>query len=417
MSIKSLVQPKFASLLTSDSLLEWRRRRSERRRRKSGDSHTVTWFHRADDPYSYLLAQALSKLQNQYRIDLVCKVVSPTPDNMMPHPGLWLRYGMADCSAVAAHYGLEFPVVAESPSKAAVDIAHGRLHSASNTEQFIERVVEDGLSLWAGNAPEPSHSPPADGRMEAAREELRSLGHYGTGMLHYGGEWYWGIDRLPFLERRLEGLGLGSGSAIQRVPAPCERRVGSQIEFYFSFRSPYSYLAAERIAELSTQLGVELLLKPVLPMVMRGLPVPRSKRMYIVLDAKRAATDNGLPFGRICDPVGSGVERTIAVFLRAEDKAVPFLLSAMRGIWSEGIDVASDRGLRLVAERAGISWDLARRALTDQRWREVAANNREALLGHGLWGVPTFVSGDFKAWGQDRLWLLKRAFETAQGGE
>ena len=250
----------------------------------------------------------------------------------MPHPDLWAGYAVEDASSIAKHYRFEFPSRAKTPSQAAVDSAHARLHSASGAEQFIERVLEDGALLWAGKGPEFTAPEATEIWLDAARQDLQARGHYASGMLHYEGEWYWGIDRLQFLERRLEKLGLGSGSALSRVPSPTLRKVGSQIDFYFSFRSPYSYLATERVTELADKLGVDLNLKPVLPMVMRGLPVPRSKRMYIVLDAKRAATESGLPFGRICDPVGSGVERTIAVLLRAEDNAVPFLLSAMRGI-------------------------------------------------------------------------------------
>ena len=50
-------------------------------------------------------------------------------------------------------------------------------------------------------------------------------------------------------------------------------------------------------------------LRPVLPMVMRGLPVPREKQLYIVLDTKREAEDAGVAFGRMLNrytdtPVG-----------------------------------------------------------------------------------------------------------------
>ena len=38
---------------------------------------------------------------------------------------------------------------------------------------------------------------------EAGRREREALGHYLGGTLYYAGEWYWGIDRLPYLEERL----------------------------------------------------------------------------------------------------------------------------------------------------------------------------------------------------------------------
>jgi len=48
-------------------------------------------------------------------------------------------------------------------------------------------------------------------------------------------------------------------------------------------------------------------------------------------------------------------------------------------------------------------------ALGDPSWREVAQANREDMLEHGLWGVPSFRVDDNPArWGQDRLWQVER---------
>lgn len=44
-------------------------------------------------------------------------------------------------------------------------------------------------------------------------------------------------------------------------------------------------------------------------MIMRGLPVPRAKRLYIVRNTKREAEALGLPFGPIADPVGGPTAR------------------------------------------------------------------------------------------------------------
>ena len=81
----------------------------------------------------------------------------------------------------------------------------------------------------------------------------------------------------------------------------------------------------------------------------------------------------------------------------------------MQGVWSEGIDAGSDRGLRRIAERAGLSWDDARLALDDDDWRQVAEANRAAMFALGLWGVPSFRVRDLAVWGQDRLWAVQQA--------
>ncbi len=42
------------------------------------------------------------------------------------------------------------------------------------------------------------------------REQQRRQGHYASAMLHYAGEWYWGVDRLGHLAERLSDLKLGT---------------------------------------------------------------------------------------------------------------------------------------------------------------------------------------------------------------
>ena len=69
------------------------------------------------------------------------------------------------------------------------------------------------------------------------------------------------------------------------------------LEFFFSFRSPYSYLAAPRAFALPERFDVDVLFRGVIPMAMRGQSVPRAKRLHTLRDVKREATRLGMPFG------------------------------------------------------------------------------------------------------------------------
>ena len=151
------------------------------------------------------------------------------------------------------------------------------------------------------------------------------------GVLGYDGEHYWGVDRLPFLVDRLvaEGAGeardddapkspisgetfssesLGSGVRVHPSVAPLRVVDGrARIDAFVSFRSPYSYLALHRLEELVARFPLDVRLRFVMPMVARGIPVPKQKVRYIAKDAKREADRLGVPFGRILDPLGDGV--------------------------------------------------------------------------------------------------------------
>jgi len=76
-------------------------------------------------------------------------------------------------------------------------------------------------------------------------------------------------------------------------------------------------------------------------------------------------------------------------------------------VWARGIDAGSDRGLRKIVERAGLTWSEARERLGNETWRAEAEQNRQEMSALGLWGVPSFRVGSVSAWGQDRLWVIQ----------
>ena len=185
------------------------------------------------------------------------------------------------------------------------------------------------------------------------------------------------------------------------------------LELFISFRSPYSYLSLAPVYAIADAFGLVLRIRPVLPMVMRGLKVPRQKLIYIVKDAAREAERRGAGFGKIVDPVGAGAERCLAVFdyAESENRGREFSLNAAEAIWCQAVDVASDRGMRTVTDRTGLSWSGAKAAMESDNWREAVDENRKSMMESGAWGVPTLRLGDFVVWGQDRDWLLVRHLE------
>jgi 2-hydroxychromene-2-carboxylate isomerase len=192
--------------------------------------------------------------------------------------------------------------------------------------------------------------------------------------------------------------------------------VSARLDFFYSFRSPYSYLAAPRAFELPDRFDVSLTFRGVIPMAMRGEAVPRAKRLHTLRDAAREARRLGMPFGRIHDPIGRGALRCLAVSEHAVDvgRVREFVLAAGRAIWSEAVDVSDDSGLRLVCERAGLSWDACAAALENGELLERVQASTDELVGLGHWGVPVFVFGGELFWGQDRIDDLERTLRRAR---
>ena len=434
MSLKKQLRSWLVRFLCSEKLLRIRRRGHEFRRSIRGRPHVVSVFLELDDPYSYLLCNYLPELASHYDIELKLYLTEAITGALRPAPELYPEYALSDCRRLARELGIPFLDKGASPP-----VEHRRslldaLAARESQEDFNTELLEAINAYWRGDsaavasrAEEASDNVSAEGMLARNQQLLERLGHYNTAMLHYGGEWYWGVDRLHYLVQRLDELGaatepglaprIASIRQVMTVDLPVRPPATAQelppLELFFSYRSPYSYLAINRIAAIADAFGVELVLRSVLPMVMRGMQVPRAKMIYIVLDASREARRLGIPFGKAADPVGDGIKRCMAVYRYAvsERKGLDFVVNATRAIWSKGIDVASDDGMRKVTAKTGLFWPEVVEAMQNENWADEVHDNRASMMASGSWGVPSVRIGDWISWGQDRDWLVARHLE------
>lgn len=431
MSTRNRLRSKLLNLYVSDGARRRSRAWHETRRKLTGGGHVVTVFLQLDDPYSYLLSHYLPALEEHYDIELCIRLSQGLGGEYHPAPELLAEYAVTDCARIALELGVPFLDKGGAPPAK----YRGALRDALATPAAIKPGgIRSAIEhYWRGD--EAAVAQLADGAEHGAsdavvaesRRELDRLGHYNSAMLYYGGEWYWGIDRLPYLLERLDEQDLRyfeAGSpqlaSIRQVMhvdlpvmPPDAARDLPPLDLFYSFRSPYSHLAVRRADELADAFGMRLMLRPVLPMLMRGIAVPRKKLRYILRDTAREAERLGVPFGNCVDPLGEGVERCHAVFEYAlsEKRGREFLQNASDLIWSGGVDAATDEGMRKITAKTGLFWPEVKQALESDDWREAEAENRQLMLSLGTWGVPTLCVGDYAVWGQDRIWLLARHLE------
>ena len=401
------------------------------RRRVTFARPVIDYFHQADDPYSILMAQLLAPLAERYGVTIRAWLVSPPDYSAAPEADRLKTYALRDAPRVAAQYGLTFPPLDRPLDPFSVVRLTRVLAAKVGGGGFADAAVRGSAALVARDDTALDALAMADPETTAAAiaagdaERLR-LGHYLGAMLNFEGEWYWGVDRLNHLEERLARIGRDRRRGEPMLAPYRDMRLGPVpagqpviIEAWFSFRSPYSWIAFPRLRALARHYGATLRLRYILPMVMRGLPVPPMKTMYITLDTKREAERVGLPYGTIIDPVGKGAERCLAVLHKAValGKGEDFAELGMRAAFADGIAVATKPGLYDVARRAGLSDAETMAGLADEGWRLTAAENRAALFEAGLWGAPTYrVNGGPAHWGQDRLWALEEDVIRAMGG-
>ncbi len=450
MSLRSFLSHRISSVVLSERRLEARRTRLEAKRIRAGAAHRVEFFHQLDDPYSHLLAEGLLQLVEQFEVEVATWLVRPPDDWAAPERSRLRQYSLLDATRLAAKANVAIGF-AKDPSQVDVESALSQLVAGfprpdgPGGHKALELAVDLGRQLWRpddgssqgdmNQRDEPTahdlgrdHTNGSDAvekAIDVGTRRRSALGHYLGGTCWYAGEWTWGLDRLHYLQDRLVELGAErtdaatqSSRSIHAPPLllsePIDREAARRtklpdLHFFLSFRSPYTSIVIDRAGELADAFGVTLRLRFVLPMVMRGLPVHRSKRRYILLDTAREARRLGVPFGPVADPLGKPVERGYSLLPWAIDRGRgrEYCSSFLRLVWSEAVDAGSQSGLRRIVENAGLDWTEAQGHVDDDAWRSTAEANREELFELGLWGVPSFRVGSLATWGQDRLWVLE----------
>ncbi len=425
MGIRAAVKNRVTRSLFSIERRNNNRRKAERKRQASGAPHTIEYFHEVGDPYAHLMVQLLPEFCQRYEVELTVHLVPPPPDWAAPDRERLETYSRLDAARIAKRAGLRFTDPGTQPTQDQLRIANAQLLAANEQGTFLDKAEQIGEQLWQGGLTD-GRAPGTDieAALEAAGTRRDELGHYLGATLYYAGEWYWGPDRLHYLEQRLRELGatkIDAGEALIYPPADAPSGntghapdAAPELHWYLSLRSPYTAIVGERVKALAEAYGATLKLRYVLPMVMRGMKVPRKKGFYIMSDVMREAERRGIPFGNAVDPVGEPVERGCAILEEAiqRGKGFEFAQSFLTGVWAEGLDAGTDRGLKKIVERVGLSWSEMKPLIGTDGWRPVAEANREEMFKYEIWGVPSFRVGEVAVWGQDRLWVIEDALKA-----
>ncbi|MEC8620255.1 MAG: DsbA family protein [Pseudomonadota bacterium] len=434
MRLSTRIRSSIMRLLASDFVLQRRRTKGRKKREAQGLDPVIYYFHQVDDPYSFIMAQQLTRFAEISSVQIKPFLVSDPAPVFKGDAKRFDDWTIADAASIAPFFGqaLPMPSGAESPmrpSDAAREAAEAALSPILDAKisTFTAEAHRIGLALWQQDplpAPGPQQKAQAKTCVAAADKLRKSLGHFQGGTLYFDGEWYWGVDRLPLLLARLKEEGHSRASVddfdIYEAggvdPLTINAAVSADImlEYFPSLRSPYTAVGHASVEAMVERSKVELHLRPVMPMLMRGVTAPRQKQQFIMADSVREARAKNVAFGNFVDPFGEPVRRGFALFpgAQAQGKGLAFIGAYLSAAFAEGIDIDSKRGLQQVVTNAGLDWQTTVDHPDNTNWKSLLDTNVNAMLGAGLWGVPSFrVSSpgepDFCCWGQDRIWRVE----------
>ncbi len=213
-----------------------------------------------------------------------------------------------------------------------------------------------------------------------------------------------------------------------------ENFVTLEVDVFWSFRSPYSYLATPRMVALQKEWNLSFRIRPVYPIAVRldGFFKAANPMWlpYLVRDVMREAQRHEIPFmwprpdpivmdfttGEVAkeQPYIRRLTR-LGVAAVERKRGLPFIFEVATTLyggrvqnWHEGPHLAE------AATRAGLELGELDGAITSEtdRFEAVITANEAAHKAAGHWGVPTFAFEGEPFFGQDRidalLWRLRQ---------
>ena len=199
------------------------------------------------------------------------------------------------------------------------------------------------------------------------------------------------------------------------------------VDVFWSFRSPYSYLATPQLLSVEAEYDLQIGFRPVRPLAVRDpgffARVDPRWPLYAFNDVARLAEMQGLP---IAPPRPDPIVQDLATRRIAPEQpyigrvtrlgqaaaelgaGLRFANAVASRIWGGTPDWHLDGPMQAAAAEAGVDWgaiDGAERQRPEELDAAIAANeSAQDVSGH--WGVPLMVFEGEPFFGQDRIAAL-----------
>lgn len=352
------------------------------------------------------MLEALIAFQESYDVDIVPYLVSSPDPTYVRDVRAYYQFSLQDAQVQARYYGMSVPE--RRPTGPQINTVLQELHERPKSADWLRYAHHLGDALFRGNVITETYRN-VEG-LEPNAQLLHQLGNYRGGTAFAHGAWHFGVDRIRRIEREYERLGLGEGMTLQPRPHELPRIEGDTLYFYFSFRSPFSYIALPRVLTLAATHNLKLETLAVFTPEDERRPAPLRMQLALLLDAAREGRSAHVHFGRVNALSREVHEALTAVFYALTDdpeRQRRFLHAAMRAVWSRGVDFSQPDAWSRIEAEAKLDPEERIRFSEDRSWLNDARSHGEYLRNEGYLDVPAFRISDTLYWGYDRLTQLE----------
>ena len=179
-----------------------------------------------------------------------------------------------------------------------------------------------------------------------------------------------------------------------------------EIDFYFDFISPYSYLAHQKIKSIK---NVKFNYKPVLVgglHNLQGITAPafiKPKLKHMISDCDLIANKNKSNFiWNSKFPINSLSIMRGYLFINAENREL-YMNVMFDAYWKDNLDISNEKILKNLLEKCKINSIKFFDGIKDLKIKDELKSITQEAHDKGIFGAPTFVVNNKIFWGQDRL--------------
>jgi 2-hydroxychromene-2-carboxylate isomerase len=179
-----------------------------------------------------------------------------------------------------------------------------------------------------------------------------------------------------------------------------------EIDFYFDFISPYSYLAHLKIKKTK---NINFNYKPVLVgglHNLQGITAPafiKPKLKHMISDCDLISKKNSFNFiWNSKFPINSLNIMRGYFFVNNESKNL-YLSVMFNAYWKDNLDISNQEILKSLLEKCKIDSNIFFNGIKDLKIKEELKKVTQDAHDKEIFGVPTFVVNNKIFWGQDRL--------------
>ncbi len=196
----------------------------------------------------------------------------------------------------------------------------------------------------------------------------------------------------------------------------------TQVDYYFTPQSPWTYLGHARFAALVEAAGATVRVRPidfgaVFP-VSGGLPLGKrapQRQAYRLVEMERFSKqlDVELNLKPKFFPVSSDDAARLIIAVDMQDgaeAAMRLCAAVFAAVWVQERNIADPAVLEALVVECGLPAKRAEQSHSQAVQERYEADTQEAI-GAGVFGAPSYVIDGEIFWGQDRLDFVERALQ------